>query len=165
MARQIFAYIIQKDGKIDDTAFELVSAAKKLDPEAPVVALVAGAGEALASACGQAARIRRFFWIAQAGATGIGRPPPMGPTYRTVRSPYLTVSPIGASSFEIRAVTLSMACSTAAVPLKFSASAGAFAPRSDARAIAGSKRRMRTRMSVLIVRPYLLYGLTSDFAI
>lgn len=62
MARQIFAYIIQRDGKLDDTAFELVSAAKKLDPESPVVALVAGAGEALASACSQAAASYQTVW-------------------------------------------------------------------------------------------------------
>ena len=41
---QIFAYIINKDGKADDTAVELALAAKKLDPAAQVTAIVAGSG-------------------------------------------------------------------------------------------------------------------------
>ena len=62
MAQQIFAYIIQKDGKIDDSALELVTAAKKIDPESSVTALVAGAGDALAAACSQAAASYETVW-------------------------------------------------------------------------------------------------------
>jgi len=62
MAQQIFAYIIQKEGKIDDTALELVTAAKKIDPESSVTALVAGAGDALAAACSQAAAAYETVW-------------------------------------------------------------------------------------------------------
>ncbi len=47
MSRQIFAYILHKDGVADDTAFELVSAAKKIDPDVSVTAVVAGSGEKL----------------------------------------------------------------------------------------------------------------------
>jgi electron transfer flavoprotein alpha subunit len=62
MAQQIFAYIIQKGGKIDDTALELVAAAKKIDSESSVTALVAGAGEALAAACSQTAVSYETVW-------------------------------------------------------------------------------------------------------
>jgi len=62
MAQQIFAYIIQKGGKIDDTALELVAAAKKIDSESSVTALVAGAGEALAAACSQSAASYETVW-------------------------------------------------------------------------------------------------------
>jgi len=51
MAPQIFAYIIHKDGVVDDTAFELLSAAAKLDPNASVTAIVAGSGGMLDTAC------------------------------------------------------------------------------------------------------------------
>jgi electron transfer flavoprotein alpha subunit len=42
MAQQVFAYIIHKDGIVDDTAFEMIAAAGKLNPDAPITALVAG---------------------------------------------------------------------------------------------------------------------------
>jgi electron transfer flavoprotein alpha subunit len=41
---QIFAYIRHKEGVADDTALELLAAAKKIDSGAAVVALVAGSG-------------------------------------------------------------------------------------------------------------------------
>ncbi|MDY6906004.1 MAG: electron transfer flavoprotein subunit alpha/FixB family protein [Thermodesulfobacteriota bacterium] len=41
---QIFAYIVHKDGVADDSALELVSAAKKIDAGADVNALVVGSG-------------------------------------------------------------------------------------------------------------------------
>ncbi|MDF1593167.1 MAG: electron transfer flavoprotein subunit alpha/FixB family protein [Desulfobacterales bacterium] len=62
MTQQIFAYIIQKGGKIDDTALELVSAAKKINSASSVTALVAGAGETLAAACSQAAASYETVW-------------------------------------------------------------------------------------------------------
>ncbi len=44
MAGQIFAYITHKDGKADDSALELVTAASKIDANAKPVALVFGSG-------------------------------------------------------------------------------------------------------------------------
>jgi len=55
MARQVFAYIIHKDGVADDTALELIAAAGKLDPDASVTAVVAGAGSKLDSVCNEVA--------------------------------------------------------------------------------------------------------------
>ena len=51
MARQVFAYIIHKDGVADDTALELITAAKQLDPDVRVTAVVAGVGRELDSVC------------------------------------------------------------------------------------------------------------------
>jgi electron transfer flavoprotein alpha subunit len=62
MAQQIFAYIIHKEGKIDDTALELISAAKKIDPEASVTALVAGTGAALEAVCNEVASSYQEVW-------------------------------------------------------------------------------------------------------
>ncbi|MBA3035870.1 MAG: electron transfer flavoprotein subunit alpha/FixB family protein [Desulfobacterium sp.] len=42
MAFQIFAYILHKDGAVDDTAGEMVAAAKKIDPAASITAIVVG---------------------------------------------------------------------------------------------------------------------------
>lgn len=42
MALQIFAYISHKDGVIDDTALEMVTAAGKIDPAASLTAIVVG---------------------------------------------------------------------------------------------------------------------------
>ncbi len=42
MSQQIFAYIAHKNGKADDTALELLVAAKKIDSSASVTAIVAG---------------------------------------------------------------------------------------------------------------------------
>lgn len=41
---QIFAYIVHKEGAPDDTAVELLEAAKKIDPNAAVTAVVFGSG-------------------------------------------------------------------------------------------------------------------------
>jgi electron transfer flavoprotein alpha subunit len=46
MAR-IFAYIIHKAGVADDSAAELLAAAKKIDPAAPVAAILSGSGAGL----------------------------------------------------------------------------------------------------------------------
>ncbi|MFZ2039042.1 MAG: electron transfer flavoprotein subunit alpha/FixB family protein [Desulfobacterales bacterium] len=62
MARQIFAYILHKGGVADDSAQELSIAARKLDPEATVTAVVGGAGEQLAKVCEQAAAIYPEVW-------------------------------------------------------------------------------------------------------
>ncbi|MGM0403903.1 MAG: electron transfer flavoprotein subunit alpha/FixB family protein [Thermodesulfobacteriota bacterium] len=41
---QFFAYIVHKNGVADDTAYELINAAKKIDPSAAVTAIVTGSG-------------------------------------------------------------------------------------------------------------------------
>ncbi len=51
MAR-IFAYIVHKNGVTDDSAFELLTAAGKIDAGAPVTAVVVGSGTALDAVCG-----------------------------------------------------------------------------------------------------------------
>ena len=53
MAQQLFAYIGHKDGLADDSALELVTAARKIYPDAIVTAIIAGSGtelEAVSSA-------------------------------------------------------------------------------------------------------------------
>jgi electron transfer flavoprotein alpha subunit len=50
MAR-IFCYIAHKAGVPDDTAFELVAAARKIDPTASPTAIVAGWGPEIEAAC------------------------------------------------------------------------------------------------------------------
>jgi electron transfer flavoprotein alpha subunit len=47
MAQQVFAYIIHKNGVVDDTAFEMITAAGKLDADASVTAVIAGSGAEL----------------------------------------------------------------------------------------------------------------------
>jgi electron transfer flavoprotein alpha subunit len=51
MAAQVFAFILHKDGKADDTALELAAAAQKIAPGAAPVAIVTGLGAALDSVC------------------------------------------------------------------------------------------------------------------
>jgi len=51
MAAQVFAFILHKDGKADDTALELVAASQKLAPGAAPIAIVTGAGAGLDSVC------------------------------------------------------------------------------------------------------------------
>ena len=53
MAQQIFAYIIHREGVVDDTALEMVSAAKRLDADATVTAVVAGSGSELDKVCNE----------------------------------------------------------------------------------------------------------------
>ncbi len=48
---QIFAYIAHKDGATEDSALEMVAAAKKIDPDASVSAVVAGSGADLDKIC------------------------------------------------------------------------------------------------------------------
>jgi len=50
MAR-IFAYIVHKGGVVDDSAFELATAARKIDPAASPTAILAGWGTGLDAAC------------------------------------------------------------------------------------------------------------------
>ena len=62
MSRQIFAYVLHKDGAVDDTARELAAAAKKIDPGAPATGIVAGSGDSLEKAAAQAAQCFQEVW-------------------------------------------------------------------------------------------------------
>ena len=59
---QMFAYILHKNGKIDDTAAELAQAAQKIDASAQVTAIVSGQGDDLDSVCQAAADIYSQVW-------------------------------------------------------------------------------------------------------
>jgi len=62
MAEQVFAYITHKNGVADDSALELVAAAKSAFPDAAVTALVTGAGAALDKLCDQIAASYTEVW-------------------------------------------------------------------------------------------------------
>ena len=51
MTARIFAYIVHKAGVADDSAAELLAAAKKIDPAASPTAVVAGSGAELDAVC------------------------------------------------------------------------------------------------------------------
>ena len=51
MTARIFAYITHRGGVVDDSAAELLAAAKKIDPTASPTAIVAGCGTDLDAAC------------------------------------------------------------------------------------------------------------------
>lgn len=53
MPDTIFTYILHSDGKIDDTALELIAAAKKIDPDGTTVAVVFGNGAELDTVCNE----------------------------------------------------------------------------------------------------------------
>ena len=61
MAR-IFAYIIHRSGVVDDSAAELLAAAKKIDPTASPTAIVAGWGPNLDAACGSLQTSYNEIW-------------------------------------------------------------------------------------------------------
>lgn len=62
MAQQVFAYIVHKDGVPDDTALEMIAAARKLDPDASVAAVVAGNGAELDAVCNELAASFPEVW-------------------------------------------------------------------------------------------------------
>jgi electron transfer flavoprotein alpha subunit len=62
MSQQVFAYIIHKDGVVDDTALEMIAAAGKLDPDALVTAVVAGTGAELSAVCDEVASSFSEVW-------------------------------------------------------------------------------------------------------
>ncbi len=62
MSREIFAYIEHADGVLDDSALELINAARKIDDSAKVVALVFGSGDALNKASEEAAKTYPEVW-------------------------------------------------------------------------------------------------------
>ena len=62
MAGQVFAYITHKAGKADDSARELVVAAGKIYPDAPVTAIVTGSGPELDAVCNEVAASYKEVW-------------------------------------------------------------------------------------------------------
>ena len=59
---RIFTYILHKDGVIDDTAFELIAAAREVDPTVSSIAVVAGFGDQLTAACDSLRGSYREIW-------------------------------------------------------------------------------------------------------
>ena len=62
MAQQIYAYIAHKDGISDDTALELVAAAKKIDASVEPIAIVTGSGAELEGVCNEVAASYHQVW-------------------------------------------------------------------------------------------------------
>ena len=62
MAQTVFSYILHQDGKIDDTAFELISAAKKIVTDATVIAIAMGSGSELEAACNELSASYPEIW-------------------------------------------------------------------------------------------------------
>lgn len=59
---QMFAYILHKDGVVDDTALELLTAAGKIDAGAKPTAIVAGSGAQLDAVCDKVADLYKEVW-------------------------------------------------------------------------------------------------------
>ena len=62
MAEQVFTYITYKDGIADDSALELVAAAKKLYPDASLTAVITGSGADLDTVCNEMAASYQEVW-------------------------------------------------------------------------------------------------------
>ena len=62
MAARVFAFIAHSDGKADDSAFEMISAAGKITPEASPTAIVPGSGTSLDAVCREMARFYKEVW-------------------------------------------------------------------------------------------------------
>ncbi len=62
MAEQVFTYITYKDGVADDSALELVAAAKKIYPDASLAAVVVGSGADLDTICNEMAASYKEVW-------------------------------------------------------------------------------------------------------
>jgi len=87
MTQPIFAYIIHNAGVADDTAYELISAAKKIDPESPMTAVVCGAG--IDGLCSEMAGIYPEVWKMEDAAMSY-------PDAETIREMLCDVLPEGA---------------------------------------------------------------------
>jgi electron transfer flavoprotein alpha subunit len=59
---QLFAYITHKNGAAEDSALEMVSAAKKIDANADVTAIVTGSGSDLDTVCNDMAASYKEVW-------------------------------------------------------------------------------------------------------
>lgn len=62
MAEQVFAYIKHAQGVADDSALELIVAAKKIYPDAPVTAVITGTGAELDTICNEMAATYNAVW-------------------------------------------------------------------------------------------------------
>jgi len=62
MAEQVFTYITYKDGTADDSALELVAAAKKIYPDASLTAVVVGSGANLDTVCNEMGASYQEVW-------------------------------------------------------------------------------------------------------
>ena len=62
MAGQVFAYIVYKEGKADDTALELAKAAGKINPDASPTAIVTGSGADLDAVCNEVSASYQEVW-------------------------------------------------------------------------------------------------------
>ncbi|MBW2192862.1 MAG: electron transfer flavoprotein subunit alpha/FixB family protein, partial [Deltaproteobacteria bacterium] len=62
MTRQVFSYIIHKEGNADDTALEMATAAGEIDPESVTTAVVAGSGPELEAVCNQVSGSFQEVW-------------------------------------------------------------------------------------------------------
>ncbi len=62
MAGQIFAYITHKTGKADDSALELTTAARRIDPDASTTAIAIGSGADLDAVCSEVAQTYKQVW-------------------------------------------------------------------------------------------------------
>jgi len=62
MSEQVFAYITHKGGVADDTALELISAAKKINSDVSVTAVVTGSGADLDAVCNEMASSYKEVW-------------------------------------------------------------------------------------------------------
>jgi len=62
MAQQVFAYIIHKNGVVDDTALEMITAAGKINTDASVTAVIAGSGAELDGVCKDVASFFAEVW-------------------------------------------------------------------------------------------------------
>ena len=83
---QIFAYVTYNGGTLDDTAAELMVAAKRIDADAAVTAIVTGDGVDLESACTAAAAIYPEVWK-------IGNPQMADPNAEIVRKALINILP------------------------------------------------------------------------
>ncbi len=85
---QIFACILHKDGKADDTALELVSAAEKIMPGSPITAIVTGSGSGIDTVCAEVAGNYQEVWKIDNTALG-------APNAEVARKALLAVIPKG----------------------------------------------------------------------
>ena len=62
MAQQIFVFIDHSSGVADDTALEMITAARQLDPDASVTAIVVGTGADLEAVCNEVTSTYEDVW-------------------------------------------------------------------------------------------------------
>jgi len=88
MAGQVFAYVKYTNGVLDDSALELLVAAKKLT-DGPVTGVVIGSGGDLDKVCGEAAKAYNAVWK-------INNPALAYPNAEIVRKALVNILPAGA---------------------------------------------------------------------